>query len=87
MADKFAKQYSSVIGPMAEAFAITPNNSNDFAQTTRSLYVGGAGNVAIMSASGANTTFVAVPVGTVLPIRAQRVLFTGTTATNLVGMY
>jgi hypothetical protein len=34
-----------------------------------------------------NVTFVAVPAGTVLPIRVSRVLSTSTTATSLINLY
>lgn len=68
-------------------FAITPNDGVDLATNTRGIYVGGAGNVAvILEDDTASVTFVAPPVGSVLPIRARRVLATGTTATNLIGL-
>jgi hypothetical protein len=50
------------------------------------LYVGGAGNLAVVTEAGNTVTFTAVPVGTQLEIRVKQVLATGTTATNIVGM-
>jgi hypothetical protein len=52
----------------------------------KSIYVGGAGNVTIKHAEdGSAVEYVAVPVGTVLPVCGCRVM-AATTATNLVWM-
>lgn len=68
--------------------AVTPHDSTNFAQTTRSLYVGGAGNVVVVFGSDdAAITFTAVPAGTILPVRAKRVNLTGTTATSIVALW
>lgn len=73
-------------------------NSNDFAATIVpsdvtslpqgvQVYVGGAGNVTIQDMAGNTVLFTAPPVGSVLPVRATRVMATGTTATLLVGCW
>ena len=69
-----------------EAVAITTSNTDDIA-TTMAIYVGGAGNLKVDMKGGNTVTFTAVPVGTVLEIKATRVYATGTTATNLLGLY
>jgi hypothetical protein len=69
-----------------EAVAITPSNTVDIA-TTMALYVGGAGNLKVDMKGGTAVTFQAVPVGTVLEIKATRVYATGTTATFILGLY
>lgn len=66
------------------ARAITPSDSQD--QTYRAIYVGGAGNVTVITAGGETTTFTAPPVGSIIPIETKRVMSTGTTATLLVGL-
>lgn len=72
----------------SNAAAITPADGADLPDTAYGIYVGGAGNITVdMIGIGANITFLAVPVGTVLPIIATRVYSTGTTATNLVALY
>lgn len=53
----------------------------------RALYVGGTGDVKVLTMFGSTVTFTAVPAGTVLPVAVIRVFSTGTTATNLVGMW
>ena len=51
------------------------------------LYVGGAGNVAvIMAGDSAAVTFVGVPAGTFLPIQVKKVMSTNTTATSILGL-
>lgn len=68
--------------------AVTPHNSTNFTNgTCRALYVGTAGNVAIVPPTGAAVTLVAVVGGTVLPISAIRVNSTGTTASNIVAIF
>lgn len=54
---------------------------------TRALYVGGAGNVRVLMASGQDVTFAGVVAGTVLSIAVTRVFATNTTATNILGLY
>ena len=85
--DNFATHNVSLGAPAVDAFAITPNDGTDLSNVTRYIYVGGAGAIALITVNGETVTFSAVPVGTVLPIRAARVKATGTTATLLIGMY
>lgn len=65
------------------AVAITPSDTagNSF----RAIYVGGAGNVTVVTEGGNTVTFTAPPVGTIIPIRTQRVT-AATTATLLIGL-
>jgi hypothetical protein len=58
------------------------------ARPTRALYVGGTGNVAVRMVGDQTTPiFSAVPAGAILPIRVDKVLSTGTTATSIVGIF
>jgi hypothetical protein len=85
MAQIHAKPQFDTERPATDALGITPSDTDD--HWARSLYIGGAGNVSIVPFDGtAAVTFMAVPVG-VLPVAAQRVRATGTTATNIVGLY
>jgi len=80
-------------GPIIQANTVTPSDSVLFAQVSRGIYIGGAGNINIgwgVPQSGvypANTTFVGVVAGTILPVRANQIYATGTTATNLLVLY
>ena len=73
--------------PAANAAAVTPNDSADLTNVSRSLYVGGAGNVKVDMADVGTVTFTGVPAGTILPIRVKRVYATGTTATTILVLY
>ncbi len=56
--------------------------------TTRALYVGVAGNVAVMMAhEDTAVTFVGVLAGSILPIQVTKVMATNTTATSIVALW
>jgi hypothetical protein len=77
-----------LIGPAPSAVAVAPNDATIFPQPTRGLYVGGAGNVAVRMLEGQNAiTFMNVPAGTLLPIRVDKVLLAGTSATFILAVY
>ena len=87
MTDNFASFFTELNSPAQDAFAVSKSDSANLTFATRALYVGGGGNVAITTVKGANVTFANVPAGSLLPVRAIKVLSTGTTATLIVGMY
>ena len=77
------------------AAAVVPHDVNVI-PATRKLYIGTVGDVKVVLQDNIDSgigdveepvTFVAVPAGTILPVRAVKVLATGTTATNIVAMY
>lgn len=70
-------------------FTVTPSNSTNFNQKARALYVGGVGDVTVLTNKDSNVTvlFSAVPVGTILPIECWRVNSTGTSATLITALY
>lgn len=73
--------------PAAFASVVVPSDTADLSRTTRSLYVGGAGNVTVDLRGGDQAvTFVGVPAGTFLPLRVTRVRQTGTSATNILAL-
>jgi hypothetical protein len=65
-----------------DAVAITKSDTESNAFS--GIYVGGAGSVTVVTEEGTTVTFTAPPVGTIIPIRTQKVL-ASTTATLLVG--
>ena len=72
--------------PASRAFAITPSDLTVL-QGVRSLFVGGAGNLAVlMREDSAPVTFVSVGAGSFLPIEVSKVLATGTTATAILAL-
>ena len=72
--------------PAYKAVVVTKSDAT-IISTTRAIYVGGTGDVAVKMADGGTATFSAVPVGTVLPIQVSQVLSTGTTATLMLALY
>jgi hypothetical protein len=86
--DPFANFHGGLQSPARNSFTITPSDTAELPFVTRSVYVGGSGDItARLADDAAQVTLKAVPVGTVLPIRARQIYATGTTATSLVGMY
>ncbi len=83
-----AKTNTSIqsVATAGEAVDIS-STDHTFVNTVRALYVGGAGDVVIRGAGDdADVTFKAVPVGSILPVAASKVVRTGTTATFMVGL-
>ncbi len=76
--------------PATNGTAITPADGTTLTTIPRALYIGGAGDVAVLMANdGTDTplTFSNLPAGTVLPARVKEVRATGTTATNIVALW
>lgn len=51
------------------------------------LYVGGGGNLKVLTVSGDEVTFVNIQDGSFVPIQVLRVFSTGTTSTNIVAIW
>lgn len=70
------------------AFVPTPSDTVDFTQCKYGyLYVGGAGNVSVVTHGGDTVLLQGVLAGSLLPLKIKRVMVTGLTATNLVVMH
>lgn len=87
MADQHSSFVEGLTSPADNQVAITPSDSTDLAFVSRAIWVGGAGNIVITPAAGGSSVTYTVVAGTILPIRASRVLATGTTATQIVNWY
>lgn len=87
MTDTFDGHATSLISPAAGAFAITPSDTENLSRSGRALYIGSAGHVTLVTVSGQTVRFANAGDGSILPVRAQRVLATGTTARDIVGLY
>lgn len=86
MLDRYATHTASFGAPAGHGFPIAPNDATDLEEVTRGLFVGTAGNVAVTMRLGGSVTFKNIPAGSLLPIRATRVLATGTTAGDIIGL-
>ncbi|MCJ7995180.1 hypothetical protein J5N58_12560 [Rhizobium cremeum] len=86
MTDQFSSLHPSLSGPAATGFGIIPDDDVDLQEATRGLYVGSGGDLAVVILSGASLVLTNVPGGAILPLRVTRVLETGTTAADIVGL-
>lgn len=70
------------------SMAITPHDSTNYTEgEAQAIWVGGAGNVAVVKADGTVAQLNGCPAGSVIPMRSIRVNSTNTTATVLVALY
>jgi hypothetical protein len=66
------------------AAAVTPHDSNP--NVFNALFIGGAGNVKVVTKNGETVTFVGCAAGSILPVATTVVFATDTTATSIVGL-
>lgn len=85
--DKFSDFQTNLTAPAREGAAVSPNDATDLSVLPRALYVGQGGALAVTLADGQDIVFSGVQGGTILPVRARRVLATGTTATAIVALW
>lgn len=67
-----------------DAFAVT--KSDETVIRFDALYVGGAGDVAVVTNRGTTVTFVGVQAGSILPVSGTKVMSTNTDATDILGL-
>lgn len=82
--DPYAKDIGQV-GPARNAAVVTPSDTVDLTFVSRGIYVGVAGNLAVIMSGGQNLV-IPVPAG-LNPLAVSRVLSTGTTATGIVAVW
>ena len=87
MTEKYQGRADDISAPARRGFSITRSDSTDLAAETRAVYIGTAGDLAVILSSGDEVTLAAVPAGSLLPLRVRRVKSTGTSASQLVGLY
>lgn len=87
MADPYANIGSDLLSPASHAAAVIPSDSADLPTSSKRLWIGSAGNVALVTVGGDSVTYNSVPAGSYLQVRARRVMATGTTASNIVAEY
>lgn len=73
--------------PFQKAKVVIPHATNAVpGGICRAIYVGGTGNVALITSDDDTPIFYSVPAGTTLHVYTTRVLATGTTATNMLAL-
>ena len=83
-----AKTNYSPTFPMfpGDAVAITPSDTVNLTQPCV-IYAGSGGAIKVTTAQGTAITFSSIQPGAILPLQVIRVWSTGTTATNIVGIF
>lgn len=83
----FDERHPGATFPAEKAVSVTPSNTATFTRT-RGVYVGVTGNLTVRFAGDtANVTLTNVAAGVTHPWSIDRVMATGTTATNIVVVY
>jgi hypothetical protein len=86
MADRFTGYGDSPSSPARRADLVTPNDSTILDPLPKAIIAGTAGNIALKAVDSAAAVTIPVYAGQQLDIRAEKVLATGTTATNIVAL-
>ena len=88
MADQFSGTLDSVSSPARRAVAVAPHDVNALADIPKALFVGTGGTLVARGAGGgADATFKNIQSGSILPLRAEYVRATGTTAADILALY
>ncbi len=87
MIDAFGNFSDSPTAPASRCFTITPDDNADLAHATKAIYIGTAGDLAVIPLRGSEAVvFRNLPAGGLLDVRAKAVHATGTTASDLVAL-
>ena len=87
MTDAFSRQADSAEAPSAHPYAVVPSNAAPLAPIPKALSGGTGGTLVLRTASGTtDVTFKNLASGQILPVRAQFVRATGTTAADIVAL-
>jgi len=88
MTDPFAGYAGSLVSPPANAFDVTPSDTQDLPNSVRAIYLAVSGDVKVdMVGVGTGLVYPAVPANQWFALRAKRIYATGTTATGIKGGY
>ena len=87
MAERYPFRANDGTGAARSGFAVTPSDVADLQAENRALHVGLGGDLALVLSSGDAVALQGVISGSLLPLRATRVKATGTSASQIVGLY
>jgi hypothetical protein len=87
MTDTFSKHSRSLTSPPEEAASLVPDDAVPLGHVTRAVYVGTGGDLRVRMLKGGVVTLAAVPGGALIPLRVAQIYATGTTASDLVGLW
>ncbi len=87
MNDIFKSHVTGLTAPAQDAAPIIPSDTTDLPQASRAIYVGAAGDLSVRLVGGSEVTFIGTVAGAIYPIRAERVMSTGTSAASLIALW
>lgn len=87
MSDFYKNHARGLSSPAENAAPVTPADAGALAQTSRALYVGQGGDLAVEMLGGGSIVLGNVPAGALLPLRVTRVRATGTTAARIIALW
>lgn len=87
MPDTYDSIATTLTSPAIDGQAVTPSNTSDLPHVSRAIYIGASGDIAVELVSGASVTFKSVPAGAMMPLRARKILSTGTTGSEIVALW
>lgn len=86
MADTFESWRAGLESPAEDAFEITPDDDTDLDYVTRGIYVGGSGDLEVITKDGTTIVFTDIAAGIIHPLRVSRVKASNTSATGIIGL-
>lgn len=87
MADAYKNHQGGLSSPAGNAATVSPHDTTPLADTSRAIYIGTAGNLAMTFIGGQSVTLTNVAAGQIYPFRVTHVLSTGTTAGGIVALW
>ncbi len=82
MVDTYDSHAASITAPPSHALNVVPNDTEDLPFVSRAIYVGGSGDLRVLTQGGQDITYKGLS-GTKI-LRIERVFATGTTATDII---
>lgn len=70
--------------PVTDCQVVTPSDSTVFSVTSRCVYIGTGGDLAVVMAGGQTVIFKNCSAGQLLPLRVKSIMATNTTASDIV---
>lgn len=84
--DRFDRNADTLSSPARDAFAIAPSDSVALPILPKAILVGAGGTITLRAIDSGTDVAIETVAGQILPIRAEFVRATGTSAGSLVGL-
>lgn len=86
--DQFEHFSDSVSDPARRSAALVPSDDHSLERIPKALFIGTGGDILLQCIDDdAPVLFRNIPSGAILPVRAKKIHASGTSASNLVGLF